>query len=113
MANLLSEARYRVFLDIDAERDRQDALFPNELVLPYELEPSGGRKTWETIARNSCDRAQREGRLKHDHILDEECAELLAATTREEKRKEAVQLAACCVKLVEQLDREDAEVTRG
>lgn len=100
--------RSQVLAEVAAERIRQDKLFPLELVLPYITEPAGGRKTWETIARNSCDRAQREGRLTHDHIIDEETSEVLAATSRADKRKEAIQAAACLVKLVEQIDREIA-----
>lgn len=106
--------RLHIFGEIVTERQRQNVLFPNELTLPYVLEPSGGRKTWETIARHACDRAQREGRLTHDHILDEETAECLAAETRADKRKEAVQAAASFVKLIEQIDREiEEEKSRG
>jgi hypothetical protein len=104
--------RLRIFDDIVAERARQDEKFPNELVLPYVLDPPGARETYRKIAQGSCDRAQREGRLHHDEIIEEEAAELLDARTREEKRREAVQLAACCVKLIEQIDREE-EARRG
>lgn len=113
---LIARARVRIqiFADIVAERKRQDELYPNELVLPYVIEPSGGRKTWETIARNACDRAQREGRLTHDHIIDEENAECLAAETRADKRKEAIEAAASLVKMIEQIDREiEAEEADG
>lgn len=70
------------------------------------------RETWETIARNSCDRAFREGRLTHSHILDEEVAEALTAAakltegtgTMQELRKELIQVAAMCAQWIEALD---------
>lgn len=105
--SIADRIRNQIFADIVAERARQDEKFPNELVLPYDLTPSGGRETWMKLAQLACDRAQREGRLTHNHIIDEESAELLNARTREELRTEAIQTAACCVKLVEQLDHED------
>lgn len=114
MADVIGLPRLRVFLDIGAERDRQDKLFPREMILPYDLDPPAARETYMKIAQHSCDRAQREGRLTHEHIIEEEAAEIFAARTRADKRKEAIQLAACCVKLIEQIDREiEEEARRG
>lgn len=66
----------------------------------------GGRDTWETIARNSCDRATREGRLTWAHILDEEAAEALAETDKERLYIELTQVAAVAVAWLEKLRRE-------
>jgi hypothetical protein len=66
----------------------------------------GGRVTWMTIARNSCDRATREGRLTYAHILDEEAAEVLAETDPVKLRTELMHVMAVCLRWVEELDEE-------
>lgn len=112
MANLLSEARYRVFLDIDAERDRQDVIHPGTTHIP-DGTGGGGRETWERIAKLSCDRAAREGRLTYAHVLDEETSEVLAETDPAKLRAELVQVAAVACKWIEELDRRLGEVAGG
>lgn len=75
--------------------------------LPDSTDNPAARQTWETIARNSCDRAFREGRLTHSHILDEEVAEALTAAAKgdvKELRKELIQVAAMCAQWIEALD---------
>ncbi len=66
----------------------------------------GGRNTWCAIARNSCDRATREGRLTWAHILDEEAAEVLAETNKKKLYIELCQTSAVCVAWMEKLRRE-------
>jgi hypothetical protein len=68
----------------------------------------GGRVTWMTIARNSCDRAAREGRLTHAHVFDEEQAEVLAETDPVKLRAELFDVMATCLRWIEELDDERA-----
>lgn len=64
----------------------------------------GGRKTWEEIAKISCDRAFREGRCTWAHVLDEETAEALAETDPAKLRAELIQVAAVAMHWVANLD---------
>lgn len=64
----------------------------------------GGRKTWEEIAKLSCDRAFREGRCTWAHVLDEETAEALAETDPVKLRAELIQVAAVALHWVANLD---------
>ena len=97
--------RQRIFDEIARERERQTELHPGTDDAPDGTGGSG-RRTWETIARNACDRAAREGRCSFAHVLDEEASEVLAEEDPVKLRSELVQLAAVCVKWVEKLDRE-------
>ena len=64
----------------------------------------GGRMTWMTIARNSCDRAFREGHLTHVEVFDEETAEVMAETDPVKLRAELMDVMATCLRWVEELD---------
>ncbi len=99
--------RQAIFDAIDAERDRQDRLHPGTAQIP-DGTGGGGRKTWEAIARNACDRAHREGRLTHAHVFEEEASEVLAETDPVKLRVELIQTAAICVKWIEEIDRRTA-----
>lgn len=99
-------AMQRIFEEIAAERRRQIEKFPEEEDGLPDGTGGGGRETWERIARQSCERAAREGTLTNTHIFDEETAEAMAATERPKLREELVQVAAVCVKWVQQIDRE-------
>jgi hypothetical protein len=57
------------------------------------------------MARNSNDRAVREGTLTWTHILEEEVCEALAETDQERLREELVQVAAVACAWVECIDR--------
>lgn len=63
-----------------------------------------GRPTYETIAKNACNRAYREGRLTHAHVFEEECAEVLAAEDPAAIRGELVQVMAVCAKWIADID---------
>lgn len=93
----------QVLHEIVAERARAAAKFPNAQRIP-DGTGGAGRKTYETIARNACDRAQREGRLTHAHVLEEEAAEVLAAESVPALRVELIQLASACLGWVMDLD---------
>lgn len=93
-----------IFAEIVTERHRQDEIHPNTTHIP-DGTGGGGRKTWETIARISCDHAAREGRLTYAHVFNEETAEVLAEEDPTKLRAELVQVGAVCVKWIEELDR--------
>jgi len=86
-----------------AERLRQRELYPDSEHLP-DGTGGGGRETWERIARLGCDRADREGRLTHTEVFDEETAEVMAATDPVELRKELVQVGAVVCKWIADID---------
>jgi len=96
--------RLQIFAEIVFERNRQDVIHPNTTQIP-DGTGGGGRKTWETIARQSCDRAQREGRLTFAHVFDEETAEVLAEEDPVKLRAEPVQVGAVVLKWIAELDR--------
>lgn len=99
-------ARQHIFDAIDAERDRQDCIHPGTTQIP-DGTGGGGRQTRETIARNACERAQREGLLTHAHVFEEETTEVLAETDPVKLRAELVQVAAVAVKWIEEIDRRE------
>ena len=100
--------RAKIFAEISAERDRQDVIHPGTTQIP-DGTGGGGYETREAIAKHSCDRATREGRLTHAHVFEEEAAEVMAATDPVKLRKELIQVAAVAVKWVEELDRRARE----
>lgn len=79
--------------------------------IPDSTDNPEARLTWETIARNSCDRAFREGRLTMAHVLDEECAEALTAAARGDTQAlkgELIQTAAVCLAWLEEIEKREA-----
>lgn len=93
--------------EFERELIRAAKLHPHSLRLP-DGAPTSGHKTYETIARNSCERAHREGRLTHADVFEEEAAEVLAAETVAERRRELVQVAAMCLKQIWDIDTRKA-----
>ena len=59
----------------------------------------------EIEAKKLCDEATKNNKLTWTHIATEELAEVVCANTKEERRKELVQLAAVIVAWIESLDR--------
>lgn len=94
--------------EIETELARALAKYPDCASLP-DGTGGAGRKTYETIARNACDRAYREGRLTHAHVFEEETSEVLAAEDPTSLRKELVQVGAMIVKWVRDIDRKSGE----
>ena len=71
-----------------------------------------GAKIWRTMAgqlRKECDEAHERGELSHSHILLEEFYEALAEKDPLKARDELVQLGACVIKAIEQIDRDKAK----
>lgn len=101
-------ARQHLFDAIDRERDHQDRLHPGTSRIP---DGTGGeyREGVEAIAREAFESAQREGRLTHAHVFDEETAEVLAETDPMKLRTELIQVAAVCVKWIEEIERRSRE----
>lgn len=103
---------YRQFCaDIENERYSQEHKHGVDCFdLPDSTDNPEARLTWETIARNACNRAFREGRLTNAHVLDEECAEALTAAARgdvPELKKELVQVAAVCLAWLEAIEKRE------
>ena len=92
-----------ILAEMFVELVRARRLYPDSMSMPNGT-GGGGRRTWEAIARNSCERADREGRLTHAHVFDEEASEVLAADTDAELRKELVQVGAVCLKWIADID---------
>lgn len=101
-----------IFLAILAERGRQRDLHPACESLPSGT-GGGGRVTYMKIAQAACDRADREGRLTHAHVFEEEAMEVLAAETDEEAYAELVQVGAVVVKWATDILRRRAEKAAG
>jgi len=59
--------------------------------------------------RQECDEANERGDLTHRHILLEEFYEVLAEKDPLKARDELVQLGACVIKAIEQIDRDKAK----
>lgn len=91
----------RVIEDITEERIRQEEKFPNQH-LPL---GTGGWSIEVVVWRNYCDEAAAQGRLTWRHILLEEFYEALAEEDPAKCRAELVQLAAVCVRTIEDIDR--------
>ena len=72
---------------------------------------SAGRLTWETMARNACDRAARDGRLAHCHIFDEETAEVMAAEDPKALRAELFDVISVCVRWIADIDETEQQET--
>ena len=102
--------------EIDAERERQIRKWGLQ-PLPMAL-PSDRYSALEEIAKANCDMAMEQGNNSHALVIAEEAAEVYAAAQafnaserkgpkiRDKLRTELIQLAACCVKALEQLEQE-------
>lgn len=107
-----------------AERHRQYARWGDQAHPPADpvlLHREGGCHPWllaqeheiptEARAKFLCQTAVDRGKVSWMHILVEELAEVLGATIPTAVRTELIQLAACCVAYVEDLDHRAANLT--
>ena len=106
--NASGEAIARVLCEFAVERGRAARLWPDCVSLPDGVGDCEARNTFERIAKISCERAYREGRLTHGHVFEEETAEVLNARSEPALREELVQVAAKCLSWVLDLDRRAA-----
>ena len=117
--------REEIFAEISAERERQEKKFPNQEI-PVVCAVLTGRAggcdeqrmaeeyeiPTQVRAKFLTDTADERRQLTWAHVLVEELAEFVGDATafsgsppRDEMvRKEALQLAACCVRFIEYLD---------
>lgn len=99
---------YEFTTAVMAERARQDAKFPDCADLPNGGGNWRAREYSETMARNACDRAYREGHCTFAHILEEETCEALTASAIDDVallETELVQVAATCLRWLEAIHR--------
>jgi hypothetical protein len=101
------DIRHDVLLEFSRELDDAAAKYPDCVSLPDGTGGSGYR-TYRDLAKLACDRAYREGRLTHLHVLEEEVWEALAEDNPEKLRAELVQVGAMALKWIEDLDRRRA-----
>lgn len=99
-----TERTTMVLNEVFAERERQEAKFPDQHDLPDGTGQDHSAVVAK-IARAACDEAHKAGRLTWRHILCEEYAEAVAEVDRDKLRAELIQVAAVAVKWVEWLDR--------
>lgn len=93
----------KVLEEVRAERERQDARFGVQDWPSWTTSAIDAREVH--IVRDMYGWAVEEGRLTWREILDEEVAEVYAARTDEEKRRELVQVAAVAVAEIQAIDR--------
>lgn len=91
---------------------RGRALYPQTDCFP-DGTGGAGRKTYETIAKNACDRADREGRCTWAHVPEEETAEALAETDPIKLRAELIQVSAVALHWAYILDMREKTKTKG
>ena len=106
------DARESIYAEIDAERERQDKKHGTEMDLPIVLGEDLRLVEYHEYVQRVYDMRERKGLLSHSLTLVEEVSELVHARTMSEREAEAIQVAACAVKLIEAI-RWQRRVTRG
>ena len=117
----ITEARVKIFKELDAERKRQTEKwgvqsYPSLLPVLLGKHPmtTGVRQCDayglppEIVARDAYERAVADGTVTWGHIFVEEVAEAFAATNREDMRTELIQALASGVQWLEDLDKKTA-----
>lgn len=95
------ETRARIYAEIEAERDRQDRKHGFQLDTAIVLEADRKLIDHDSFIKRLFGMRQDKGTITHALITLEEVAEMVHATTLEECEQEAMEVAACAVKLVE------------
>lgn len=110
---LTAAAATLIFNDIAAERARQEAKFPDQHL------PNGTGPDWPILgvphnfwcgdaaetAKRLADTAAHHGTLTWHHVLNEEFREAAAEADPAKLRVELIQVAAVCVRWLEDLER--------
>lgn len=63
--------------------------------------------------RRECDEATDRGEVTHQHVLREEVYEALSEADPAKARDELIQLAACAIKAIQQIDKDAARKAAG
>ena len=104
---VLSRAANPILAELQAERDRQDAKFPDQH-LPNGTLDNQQQRDWESTARFIVDLNVSKGKLTWADVLREEYHEVMAEEDKAALRNELIQVAAVAVRWIEDLDRRDA-----
>lgn len=94
-------ARESIYAEIDAERERQDTKYGAEKDLPIMLGEDLRLVEHHEYVKRVYEIRDRKGLRSHSLALIEEVSELVHAVTMTEREAEAIQVAACAVKLIE------------
>ncbi len=95
------EARARIYSEIESERARQDSKHGFQLDTPIVIDADRKLIDHDQYIKRLFGMRQGKGTITHALITLEEVAEMVHATTLEECEQEAIEVAACAVKLVE------------
>jgi hypothetical protein len=101
-------ATHQILDEVFAERLRQDKLFGARQSLPDGCD-AGGDHSAMLRAQAKVELAMRDGTLTWRDLINEEIAEVRAARTTADLRKELIQAAALMVAQVEDIDRRGAK----
>jgi hypothetical protein len=100
----MNMVRNRIMLEIHAERKRQNHKHGAQLDMPIVSEADRKLIDHYKILQRINERRVADGTCTHVCYGLEEVAEMAHADTIEEMRAEAIQVAACMLKLVEAID---------
>jgi hypothetical protein len=100
----VSADRALILRAIDAERDRQNSKHGTQIDMPIVSEADRKLIDHYKILQRINERRVADGTCTHVCYGLEEVAEMAHAETIEEMRAEAIQVAACMVKLIEAID---------
>ena len=98
--------RVDIFCEINLERIRQDRVHPwGGLNVMMRYKPLEYYTETAMALKEANDFDEEHGEAFIDQLIDEEFHETFAETDPAKQRIEAVQLAALCVRLIEEIDR--------
>jgi hypothetical protein len=95
------DARARIYSEIEAERARQYSKHGAQLHVPIVIDADRKLIDHDEFLKRIYGLRDQKGTVSHALITLEEVAEMVHATTLEECEQEAIEVAACAVKLVE------------
>jgi hypothetical protein len=95
------ESRARIYSEIEAERARQDSKHGAQLHVPIVIGADRKLIDHDQYIKRIYGLRDQKGTVSHALITLEEVAEMVHAQTLEECEQEAIEVAACAVKLVE------------
>ena len=113
-AQLFEELRAQMLSEIQAERDRAEAKFPNQHIpnFPERMDFEHARAERDQ-AQELTDRCHEKGVVTWWHVLREEVYEAFAESDPAKLRAELIQVGAMVVRWIEDLDRGGAALEEG